>query len=135
MKKQVATLVKHHDIRCENSAVWVRRQLRKFGPDLFLQLLAVHKADITGQNPKLLHRLDDLAQCEALTKEILAESPCFSLRELAVNGTDLINSGIPQGKKIGQALQFLLSAVVEQECKNEKSALLCYLQQHRSQFT
>lgn len=40
-REQITTLVKYHDIRCENSPLWIKKQLRKFGPALFLQLLDV----------------------------------------------------------------------------------------------
>ena len=134
-KESVITLVKYHDIRCELSPIWIKKQLRKFGADLFLQLLDVHKADITGQNPNLLHRLEDIMKCEVMTKEILSEPPCFSVKDLAVNGSDLISIGFSQGKMIGTILQFLLEAVIEETCKNEKHELLQYLHQNKYLFT
>ncbi len=130
-KETIITLVKYHDIRCELSPIWIKKQLRKFGTDLFLQLLEIHKADIAGQNPNLLYRLENITKCEAMTKEILSEKPCFSLKNLAVNGSDLISLGFPQGKIIGTILQFLLDAVIEETCKNEKNELLEYLQQNK----
>lgn len=134
-KETIITLVKYHDIRCELSPIWIKKQLRKFGIDLFLQLLEVHKADITGQNPNLLHRLDDIMKCETMTKEVLSETPCFSVKNLAVNGSDLISMGFSQGKIIGKILQFLLDAVINEICKNEKKELLQYLNQNRYLFT
>ena len=134
-KESIITLVKYHDIRCELSPIWIKKQLRKFGTDLFLQLLEVHKADITGQNPNLLHRLEDIMKCEAMAKEILSEPPCFSVKDLAVNGSDLIALGFSQGKIIGTILQFLLDAVIDETCKNEKKELLEYLNQNKFLFT
>ena len=134
-KESVITLVKYHDIRCELSPIWIKKQLRKFGTNLFLQLLEVHKADITGQNPNLLNRLEDIKKCEAMTKEILSEPPCFSVKDLAVNGSDLIAIGFSQGKTIGTILQFLLEAVIDETCKNEKQELLQYLNQNQHLFT
>lgn len=134
-KESVIMLVKYHDIRCELSPIWIKKQLRKFGTDLFLQLLEVHKADITGQNPNLLHRLEDIMKCEAMAKEILSEPPCFSVKDLAVNGSDLIALGFSQGKIIGTILQFLLDAVIDETCKNEKKELLEYLNQNKFLFT
>ena len=134
-KESIITLVKYHDIRCELSPIWIKKQLRKFGTDLFLQLLEVHKADITGQNPNLLHRLEDIMKCEAMTKEILSDPPCFSVKDLAVNGSDLLSIGFSQGKIIGTILQFLLDAVIDETCKNEKNELLEYLNQNKYLFT
>ena len=95
----------------------------------------MHKADITGQNPNLLHRLEDIMKCEAMAKEILSDPPCFSVKDLAVNGSDLIALGFSQGKIIGTILQFLLDAVIDETCKNEKKELLEYLNQNKFLFT
>ncbi len=134
-KETITQLVKYHDIRCERSPLWIKKQLRKFGQPLFFQLLAVHKADISGQNPDLLYRLKDIDACADMAKEIICRESCFSLKQLAVNGSDLIQAGFPQGKVIGQILQFLLDAVIHEACKNEKSALLHYAAQNQRLFT
>ena len=51
---------------------------------------------------------------------------CFSLRQLAVNGSDLLHIGISSGKNIGDTLDTLLNKVIEGELPNEKEALLIY---------
>ena len=70
-----------------------------------------------------------------MTKEILSEPPCFSVKDLAVNGSDLIAIGFSQGKTIGTILQFLLEAVIDGTCKSEKQELLQYLNQNQHLFT
>ncbi len=47
---------------------------------------------------------------------------CYSLNELEVTGTDLLDIGI-SGKKIGETLQMLFSAVAEGKVQNEKKEL------------
>ena len=74
-------------------------------------------------------------KCEAMTKEILSDPPCFSVKDLAVNGSDLLSIGFSQGKIIGTILQFLLDAVIDETCKNEKNELLEYLNQNKYLFT
>ncbi len=133
-REQIITLVKYHDIRCENSPLWIKKQLRKFGSDLFLTLLDVHKADIAGQNPALLHRLDDIVQCQRMTLDILNQPSCFSIKDLNINGSDLIALGIPAGKTIGEILKFLLDAVIHQTCENQREALLKYFIKYRDHF-
>ena len=60
----------------------------------------------------------------SITRRILAEQQCFSLKDLAVNGTDLIAAGVPEGPVIGRILNNLLEAVIAGEAANEKQALL-----------
>ena len=54
---------------------------------------------------------------------ILREDACFSLRQLAVNGRDLLALGL-RGAEIGRALDLLLNEVVEGRLPNEQEALL-----------
>ncbi len=126
LQKEVCTLVKYHDIRYECTPIWIKHQLRKFGSTRFLQLLEVHRADISGQNPTLLHRLETLAYCKQLTEELLAQPHCITVHDLTINGNDLQKIGIPSGKTMGTLLQKLLDAVINEQCENNREALLQY---------
>ena len=59
-----------------------------------------------------------------ILNEIIAENECFKLKDLAINGNDLIEHGIPQGKIIGSILNELLSMVIDNEINNDKNELL-----------
>jgi tRNA nucleotidyltransferase (CCA-adding enzyme) len=56
--------------------------------------------------------------------EIIEQQQCFSLKDLAVNGRDLIDAGVPQGTKIGIILNKLMDMVIDDEAKNDKTVLL-----------
>lgn len=56
--------------------------------------------------------------------EILQESACFSIKDLAVNGWDLQRIGIPAGPAIGKCLQWLLGQVQDEVLPNDRDALL-----------
>ena len=56
--------------------------------------------------------------------EILANRECYSLKCLSVNGEDLIQKGIREGKEIGTILKALLFGVIMEKLPNEKEALL-----------
>lgn len=56
--------------------------------------------------------------------EILEQNQCFSIRHLAVNGHDLLDLGIPEGKEIGRILNQLLEAVMDGACENTRPSLL-----------
>ncbi len=55
---------------------------------------------------------------------IIAENYAFSLKDLAVNGRDLIDAGFTPGRKLGAALDFLLAKVMDDDFPNEKNELL-----------
>ena len=59
----------------------------------------------------------------AALAEILAENACLTVKDLAVNGNDLLALGY-QGKAIGETLSALLEGVLDETLPNERQALL-----------
>ena len=55
---------------------------------------------------------------------IKAREECTSLKELAVNGSDLIVAGFAPGKELGEVLNRLLAQVSETPEMNTKEILL-----------
>ena len=51
----------------------------------------------------------------------------FLIKDLAVNGEDLIRLGIKEGKEIGELLKQLLELVIENPDQNNKESLLLYV--------
>ena len=118
---------KYHDAVIEDDERLIKRWLNRLTPDGFFDLLKVKKADTLSQNPEF----DRSAEIEVVSKkatELLTRNECFSLSSLAVNGDDLIALGVPQGKKIGKALEFLLRAVTDGKCENEREKLINFWQ-------
>lgn len=54
----------------------------------------------------------------------LKEQECFSLKDLAVKGEDLINIGYKPGRALGAVLRGLLDCVIAEEVENNKLELL-----------
>lgn len=120
----VERLVTYHDIQIEPRENVIRRWLNRLGEEEFRWLLEVKKADICGQNPALRSRVAEIDRLSRLTDKIVAEGQCFSLKDLQVNGHDLMALGLYPGKKLGDLLQALLEQVLEGRCPNEREALL-----------
>ncbi len=59
--------------------------------------------------------------------EILAKNPCYSLKQLAIGGQDLLQEGIPGGPEIGRILSVLLDRVIHGQVENNKEELLAFL--------
>ena len=68
----------------------------------------------------------------SLQKKILEEKNCLSLKDLALDGKDLIALGMKPGKELGETLQILFDYVLENPDKNTKEELEAYLQKIRS---
>lgn len=125
---RVTQLVKWHDTQITPEARAVKRALRRMTPPVLFQLLALQRADRRGAKIESVD-LSDLDEVQALAEEILREDACFSLRDLAVNGDDLLEAGVTPGRPVGAALAGLLDAVIDGKAENTKQALLAYLKQ------
>ena len=124
-RNNVVELVYYHDANFEVGKKYVKRWLNKIGEKQFRRLLQVKKADNKAQNLELSSdRIKELSEIEALIDEVLQEDECFSLKDLAVNGNDLIGVGYRAGKELGNTLNKLLQLVIDGDCPNEKEKLL-----------
>ena len=124
-RNNVVELVYYHDATFEVGKKYVKRWLNKIGEKQFRRLLQVKKADNKAQNLELSSdRIKELSEIETLIDEVLQEDECFSLKDLAVNGKDLIGVGYKSGKELGNTLNKLLQLVIDGDCPNEKEKLL-----------
>jgi tRNA nucleotidyltransferase (CCA-adding enzyme) len=80
-------------------------------------------ADCKGTGYKTQDRFQKIDRFVNLVNILLKEEPILTLRNLAVNGHDLISVGIT-GKKIGEILNILLDEVLIDSTKNNKGYLL-----------
>ena len=129
-RERITELVHRHDMRIEPTEKAVLRAFRRFGPEFYFQLLEIKRADALAHapGPKLTERMERYEALKALGNALLEKQACFSLRDLAVNGTDLLAAGFAPGPAVGAALDQLLAAVIDGAVPNERAALLEYLQ-------
>ena len=66
----------------------------------------------------------DPTQAASLITAAAERAPCLAVAELAVNGGDLMKLGVEKGRRLGEILQKLLDAVIEDPGLNQKDALL-----------
>ncbi|MGM9661499.1 MAG: CCA tRNA nucleotidyltransferase [Oscillospiraceae bacterium] len=122
-KKRILLLVEHHDQPMEPAEKPMRRLLRRFGEEDLRALIAIRRADNLAQHPDYRGLQKDLTACEAILEKILREGQCFSLKQLRVDGNELLALGL-RGREVGETLERLLTAVVEGELPNDREALL-----------
>jgi tRNA nucleotidyltransferase (CCA-adding enzyme) len=121
----VCQLVKYHDADINESNQFIKKWLNKIGDSQFDRLLQVKYADVMGQSDyQREKKLKKLENIEKIKKQVFQESQCYSLKDLAVNGRDLIEVGIQDGKKIGEILEWLLEQVIENRLENQRGDLI-----------
>ena len=123
-RNKVTELVKYHDATIEVGKKYVRRWLNILGEEQFRRLLLVRTADINGQSDlNRTERLNKIKEIENILEEVLSANECFSLKDLKINGNDLIKLDITEGKTIGLILSALLNMVINGEIENEYKIL------------
>ena len=100
----------------------VRRWMSRLGAEQLDWLIQLQLAD-TGSKSADSCRAPYFHSIRQLIADIQAENACLHLRDLAINGHDLMALGY-KGKQVGQILNALLEAVLEEQIENEHSALL-----------
>ena len=99
--------------------------MSKVGTELFLVLLKVQRADATAQSDfRREEKFRVIEEAEERYYEVLAKKQCVSMKELAINGRDLIENGVEPGVMMGAILNSLLEQVIEDPTLNEKDILL-----------
>ncbi|HET9951166.1 MAG TPA: HD domain-containing protein [Candidatus Eisenbacteria bacterium] len=124
--ERVSHLVRLHmfDYRPEWSDAAVRRFLRAAGPENVADLFDLRIADNVGNGTKVgfPHYLGELSD---RIEQVLASAQAFTLRDLAVDGRDVMRElKAPAGPKIGAVLERLLEEVIEHPERNDRPYLL-----------
>ena len=126
LEDRVATLIAYHGVTRDLGRLPgdkpLRRLLRRLGEEVLWELLALDRADDSGKgtpsDPAAFDRF------EASLRQLLAEQPCLTTRDLAISGRDLLQMGLPQGPILGRILQTLLEEVGDGLLPNTPEALL-----------
>ena len=126
MVQTVPTLIANHMLRLDPDRKQLRRQIRRLGFDAMEKLLDLQEADMTSKGTGEEEGRNFFPQIRALLMQIRAEEDVLAVKDLAVNGNDLLALGL-RGKQIGQALDIVLGAVIDERLENEKEAELAWL--------
>ena len=126
LREQVVNLIGLHMTKIQPERKSVRRWLSRLGAGTMEALLQLQEADMGSKGTGKPGELEQFAQLRALMAELQAEDACLSLKDLAVNGHDLMALGF-SGREIGKKLDFLLSLVLDEKVENTKEALLAQI--------
>ncbi len=127
LREQVVTLIAKHMTLPEADKKYLRRHLGKLGFPAMEQLLTLQEADTAATGTSHDAEFFRFRQIRRLLEEIQAEDACLSLKDLALNGHDLMALGY-RGRAIGTSLNHLLNLVLEEQCPNDRESLTAVLQ-------
>lgn len=122
----VSFLVANHDFEPPKTKIELKHRLKTLTPEDIKTLLIIKKSDRGALSEKYRDISESTAQTLVWLKEIEQNGECCSLKDLAVNGNDLIHCGIT-GKDVGKTLDILLDGVIDGKIENNKHDLLTYI--------
>jgi len=127
LREQVVLLIGRHMTRLEPERKVLRRWVSRLGMDTVEALLQLQQADMGSKGTGKQEDSPGFLQTQYLLEQLKQENACLSLRDLAVNGHDLMAMGIT-GRDIGILLAKLLDLVLDEKLPNEKNTLLGFIQ-------
>lgn len=121
----VVSLVRWHDIPLADSERLLRRRVARFGPKLYGQLLWLKQADAAAHAPAFAAaRVEQVVDQREQLLQLLQNTPCLTMAQLAVNGKDVLAMGVVPGPVVGALLGGLLQDVIDGSLPNERDILL-----------
>ena len=133
LREEAVALIGRHMTRLQPDRKLLRRQVSKYGFPTVEAMLALQQADMGSKGTGEDDGSTVFAAVQQLLADLKAEDACLSLKDLAVNGTDLITLGF-QGKEIGACLSALLEQVIEERLPNERNALLAWAAEQKEKL-
>jgi len=124
----VSTLVGAHMSRyAKLRTSSLKKLIMQVGQDNLQDLFDLQKSDIIGSAPPC-----DFSQLDKMRediREILREGLPLEMKDLAVNGTDLIDLGYSPGPLLGAVLNEMMDLVLEDPSQNQREFLLAFAKQ------
>lgn len=127
--QRVTHLVQHHMFPPFTGINGANKFLKRVGTEHAYDLLKLRRADGSGKGMNEFENRVPVDLQEQLVQNALSYKDPNSLKDLAVNGHDLMALGIPQGPGLGQMLNQLNDQVLENPSLNDKATLLALAQQ------
>lgn len=123
--KEAKTITNYITLKLKDDSEQTRRLMSMIEPDILKKILQIRFAISLYD--------EDLVSCKTFDNifdeidETIRKNHCYNLKTLAINGEDLKQIGIKDGKKIGSSLKFALDYVLSYPEKNTKDTLLKYI--------
>ena len=124
--KEVYTLIKFHDYYLFDTRKSAHKFMYKLDGDFEMayKILKIQLADNKAKNKtKVMQKNRMIYSVMIMLKDMERNHECFTIKDLDINGHDLIELGY-QNSEIKDVLNYLLKFVLNQQDKNKKEILL-----------
>ncbi|MCL2559151.1 MAG: CCA tRNA nucleotidyltransferase [Turicibacter sp.] len=122
---RVSHLIRYHDYPLPLTRKAARTAMNKINIKVFPLYLKVRAADISGQSDyRQEEKQEALKTADRLYREVMANGEATRLKELKINGSDLIELGFSANRKLRFTLEYLLERVIDDPSLNNRETLL-----------
>ena len=129
--KYVKTMVQYHDARPGNNERAARRLLRKIGRENADDFITLQVADVLAQSEYMRdEKLSVIRDTEKCFKIVIEREDALSVKDLKIDGRDLISMGVKPGPMLGQILNYLLDEVMKIPSLNDRTVLIEMVQEY-----
>lgn len=123
----VGRLIARHMVSVNmKNEVKMKKLILTIGEENLEDLRLLQHADYASKPNQNDHRKEAIDQFYLRLNDIIDRGDPMTVKDLAINGKDLMSLGLKQGKEIGRILNLLLDLVLHEPEKNEKETLLNY---------
>ncbi len=120
--KNVVMLVDRHMFTTGVTDKGMRRLIRRVGQELIFDLLDLRRADVIAQG--MGGKTEDVDEFEQNIRDELERRPPFGLKDLAVDGNDIMKEfGLTESPMVGMILNYLMEKVLDNPADNEREIL------------
>lgn len=124
---QISALAAMRELELSPDPVEIRRAISVYGNLLTLHwTLCEARIRTTSASES---NLQEIAELRLIHEKILESGDCTSIKDLAINGQDLLSLGIPKGEAIGTHLKKALDIVLSDPQKNTRETLLDFIKE------
>jgi tRNA nucleotidyltransferase (CCA-adding enzyme) len=122
--EKVHILVKYHMNRYDKiKTTGIKKFINRIGIENLEDLFELQIADIKGSAMEY-QNYENVLELKEKCKKILEEKHPLSIKDLNINGKDLIQLGFKPNREMGEALEYLLGLVLEKPELNLKEKLV-----------
>ena len=121
---KVKTLILYND-SIKADKIDIKKMLNIIGFDLFDDLIKVMYAHMYSEDKKeTADKIKEVDSIRSIFEEIKLNKECVFIKDLNINGDDLINIGVKKGRDVGLMLNYLLDMVIKDNKLNLKEQLI-----------
>ncbi len=119
-------LIRHCQSDITSSPESVKRWLSRLGKQNLRLLLEMRRSFLIADKITNEEKLVQLEKTEKIIADIISQKQCYRIKDLQIDGNDLLAIGIKKGPLIGKILERLLDMVIAGDAENEASQLIAH---------